>query len=260
MNNRQALKFLLRRRDDIQKIRICGDNRIAKKADGTDQNRETSLSEKDGQFFEGQGDTLKAMEKDIEKRVLKEIKKFHVYEAFLKPTKGVGTITAGWILAEFDIHKATTVSKLWQYAGLNSGMVKGKERVKKEDGSFDLIPTNTMVRGDRMTAGFMRPYNAKLRAVLLGIMGTQFVMSQNDYAMEFYYPYKERLKHSTRHVGDNSENKRWCDVPDAHRDKAAKRYMVKNFLKDLYVAWRECEGLTVRAPYSEEYLGKVHAP
>jgi hypothetical protein len=34
--------------------------------------------------------------------------------------------------------------------------------------------------------------------------------------------------------------------------------MIKMFVKDLYVAWRTIEGLEVRKPYQEEYLGKVH--
>jgi hypothetical protein len=35
--------------------------------------------------------------------------------------------------------------------------------------------------------------------------------------------------------------------------------MIKQFLKDLYVHWRTLEGLPVRQPYAEEYLGKVHS-
>jgi hypothetical protein len=31
------------------------------------------------------------------------------------------------------------------------------------------------------------------------------------------------------------------------------------YLRDLYVAWRTLEGLPVRAPYEEEYLGKKHS-
>jgi hypothetical protein len=50
----------------------------------------------------------------------------------------------------------------------------------------------------------------------------------------------------------------WKDESDGHRDHAAKRYMVKMFLKDLYVAWRTMEGLPVRVPYQEEYLNHVH--
>jgi hypothetical protein len=45
---------------------------------------------------------------------------------------------------------------------------------------------------------------------------------------------------------------------DAHRHNAALRYMCKMFLTELYVKWRTIEGLSVRAPYAEEYLGRVH--
>ena len=50
----------------------------------------------------------------------------------------------------------------------------------------------------------------------------------------------------------------WKDAYVAHRHKAANRKMIKEFLKDVYVAWRTIEGLPVREPYSEEYLGKKH--
>lgn len=44
-----------------------------------------------------------------------------------------------------------------------------------------------------------------------------------------------------------------------HRHKDAVRYMIKTFLMDLWVFWRKSEGLDTRAPYAEEYLGKVHS-
>ena len=52
--------------------------------------------------------------------------------------------------------------------------------------------------------------------------------------------------------------KSWKDETKGHRDNAARRYMIKMFLKDLYVVWRTVEGLPVRAPYQEEYLGHKH--
>jgi hypothetical protein len=45
----------------------------------------------------------------------------------------------------------------------------------------------------------------------------------------------------------------------AHMHNKAMRYMVKRFLADLYVQWRTIRGLTVRPPYAEEYLGRVHS-
>lgn len=44
-----------------------------------------------------------------------------------------------------------------------------------------------------------------------------------------------------------------------HRKNAANRYMVKQFLLQLWVFWRELEGLEVRDPYAVEYLGKSEA-
>jgi len=43
-----------------------------------------------------------------------------------------------------------------------------------------------------------------------------------------------------------------------HIDLCSKRYMVKMFLAELWNVWRALEGLEIRPPYAEEYLGRVH--
>lgn len=45
---------------------------------------------------------------------------------------------------------------------------------------------------------------------------------------------------------------------DAHRHKAARRYLAKMFLMACWVKWRELEGLPVREPYAVEYLKRKH--
>jgi hypothetical protein len=82
--------------------------------------------------------------------------------------------------------------------------------------------------------------------------------------LEFYYPYKLRLENEDSIVinegkARKGDGKPWKEVSKGHRNNAAIRYMVKMFIKDLYAAWREIEGLPVRVPYAEEYLGKKHA-
>jgi hypothetical protein len=89
-------------------------------------------------------------------------------------------------------------------------------------------------------------------------MADGFIKAQSSYCLEFYYPYKMRLEQSHGEVLHVGKEKPWKDVTKGHRDRAAKRYMVKMFIKDLYAAWREIEGLPVRKPYQEEYLGHVH--
>jgi len=98
--------------------------------------------------------------------------------------------------------------------------------------------------------------------VLAGSMIKQKGRESNgrrNYAVEFYYPYKNRLENSSREVKHGKFMVPWKDVSNGHRDAAAKRYMIKMFLQDLYVAWRNIAGLPTRVPYAEEYLGKVHS-
>jgi hypothetical protein len=264
---RQVLRMLVRAREDFQAMRKRMDNRIGRKADGEDQDLTTAraFDPEDAGMFGEVSDEARAQEKAVEKKLLKVLRKFPIYTEYLEGVKGVGTVAAAHIIGSFDIYKASTVSKLWQYAGTNPGMVRGKKRVEHKDGSFDIIVTDTMIRGDKLTAGFVAPFNKTLRIALLGVMADGFIKAQNSYAMEYYYPMKARLEQSDNQVeeikkkGAKAEYVAWSEAKKAHRHRAAIRYMIKMFLKDLYTVWRPMMGLDVRVPYAEEYLGKKHA-
>ena len=265
-----AVKMLVRAREDFQGMRKRMDNRIGRKANGEKQKvQERVMRFDDLETFKAIADNAKEQENFIQKKLKKVLKRFNIYNEWLVDVKGIGEIASGWIIGEYDIHKATTVSKLWQFTGLNPGMVRGIKRIKKEkykesNGEiigemFDdvFVRTNKMVRGDKLTEGFVAPFNKNLRRAMVGVMADGFIKQQNSYALEYYYPYKMRLEQEANTIV--GEDKKWCDVSKGIRDRAAKRYMVKMFLKDLYVIWRQLEGLPVRAPYMEEYLGKKHA-
>jgi len=255
-----AVRALVRAREDFQGMRKKMDNRLGRKADGTDQNLTESRAFRidDTEMFTSVADACRAQEKEIEKMLKKILKRFPIYNDYLLHVKGVGEIAAGWIIGEFDINKATTVSKMWQFAGLNPGLVKGKKRVDHEDGKVEFVETGEMIRGDKLTPGHVSPFNQNLRTALVGVLADGFIKQQNYYAMEFYYPYKARLEQEESTVLHVGKEKQWKDVNKGHRDRAAKRYMIKMFLKDLYVAWRTIEGLPVRPSYQEEYLGHKH--
>lgn len=262
MNNtdREAVRMLVRLREDFQAMRKRMDNRIGRKADGSSQNvEERAFRPEDLENFTAVADAARNQEKEIAKMLKKTLKRFPVYNEYLVNVKGVGEIAAGWIIAEYDIEKATTVSKLWQFTGLNPGMVIGKKRIENKDGSFSYIETETMIRGDKLTAGFVAPFNKRLRTAMVGVLADGFIKAQNEYALKYYYPYKARLEQEESEVLHIGKDVPWKDVSKGHRDRAAKRYMIKMFLKDLYVAWRTIEGLEVRPPYQEEYLGHKHA-
>jgi hypothetical protein len=251
-----AVRMLVRAREDFQAMRKRMDNRIGRKADGSDQNiDERAFRSEDVANVSGIADEARAQEKAIEKMLHRALKRFPIYTEWLSGVKGVGDIAAGWIVAEYDIHVATTVSKLWQFTGLNPGMVMGKKRVENKDGTFSYVPTGEMVRGDRLTPGHVAPFNKRLRTAMVGVLADGFIKAQNSYALEYYYPYKHRLEHSEK---VSPGGKPWCDESKGHRDRAAKRYMIKMFLADLYVAWRTIEGLPVRPPYHEEKIGHRH--
>ena len=187
--------------------------------------------------------------------IVKEVRKHPLWTAFLKGVKGCGETMAAVILTEIDIHRADTVSKLWQFAGMNPGEVRGKKWGKRA-GKKVLLTTNEMVCGDRPTEGFLRPYNDWLRAKMLGVLATEFHMSKSDYLI-YYRNYKHRLESSD--WGNESKNPTDPNRPKAgHQHKAANRYMIKMFLRDLYDTWRKLEGLPVRAPYQDEYLSHKH--
>ena len=220
-------------------------------------------------------------EEAIEKQLKDVLKRFPIY-GWLKEQKGVATISSAWLIGEFNIYKADTVSKLWQFSGMNPGKVRGRISVRKKDYKLSMgtivrkltdfitkeerveVLTDVMIRGDKTTKGFLSPFNKRLRVALVGVLASSFVRSQAYYAMTYYYPYKERLENSDKIVEETKKGGRvvevaWKDATKGHRDAAARRKMIKEFLKDLYVAWRNIEGLSVRVPYAEEYLGKTIA-
>ena len=254
-----TVRMLVRTREDFQSMRKKMDNRIGRTADGEQQNVEQrTFRLEDLEMFKKIADDAKEKEVECEKNLKRVLKRFPIWTEYLEGIKGVGTIAAGWIIGEFDIEKATTVSKMWQFAGLNPGLVKGKKRVDHEDGKVEFVETGEMIRGDKLTPGHVSPFNQNLRTALVGVLADGFIKQQNYYAMEFYYPYKARLEQEENEVLHIGKDVKWKDVSKGHRDRAAKRYMIKMFIKDLYVAWRTLEGLPVRAPYQEEYLGHKH--
>jgi hypothetical protein len=271
-----TVRILVRTREDFQSMRQKVDNRMGRKANGEQQNvEERTFRLEDLEMFKKIADDAKEKEVECEKNLKRVLKRFPIWTEYLEGVKGVGTIASGWIIGEFDIEKATTVSKMWQFAGLNPGMVRGVKDIEKDKYKPSMgevireyttmkgvkhvhVLTDELIKGDKLTEGFTAPFNQNLRTALVGVLADGFIKQQNYYCMEFYYPYKARLEQEENTVIHVGKEKQWKEVNKGHRDRAAKRYMIKMFLKDLYVAWRTIEGLPVRPSYQEEYLGHKH--
>jgi cell fate (sporulation/competence/biofilm development) regulator YmcA (YheA/YmcA/DUF963 family) len=258
MLKRETVRTIVRTMYDFQDMRVRMANRLKKKKDGSDQANaeEIDLDDDSIPIIKEVWQDAQASEKKLAKALEAELKDVPIYEHFLKLVKGCGPLMSAVIIAEYDIEKATTVSKMWQFTGLNPDMVRGlKGEGSKKDGTFKLTKSEELVRGDKRTAGYFSPFNGFLRTKMVGVLASSFIKCGSPYR-KYYDDYKARLEQEENNVAGTE--KMWSEESKGHRANAAKRYMIKMFLRDLYVAWRTLEGLPVRVPYAEEYLGKHH--
>lgn len=98
---------------------------------------------------------------------------------------------------------------------------------------------------DRNVKGYHSPFNCKLKAALWN-MTESFVYQQTPGYVDLYYSEKKRLRELHPETKKVNGKTKWND---GHINDMAKRKMRKEFLKRLWLKWREFEGL----PLSEEY-------
>jgi len=241
------LKLLVNSYYDLESSRIVMGNRLKKKKDGTLQkvvNQENYAVGKID-FLEDLYTLFEMKEKELEKQILNELKNYKIYTEFLKGVKGCGTLLSGILLSNFDIEKATTVSKFYAFAGICKGLIKGKKWDAKKK---VFIETDDLIQRDKLTGGYCSPFNKNLRSKLLGVLAGSFLKCQSSYSI-YYYNYKNRKEQEFK------GNKEYTKMR-IHR--MSNRYMIKMFLSDFWLKWREIEGLPIRCSYAEEYLNKVH--
>lgn len=220
---------------DVQKVRKSSFNRLREvgEVEGIDP------------------DLLKKLERQIRNRVLAKVSKFPIYEEYLSKIKGVGPLISGFLLSYFDPHKAHHVSGFWKFAGLH---VEGGFAVKREK---------------KKKLGF----NPKMRAFCWRLADS--LLKQNtpiyrqiyderkrkeEAKLNFPIDHPENCPHYEKCVGKLKATAkrigRKMKKPPCkkHIHRRACRYMVKVFLQDLWIKWREMEGLPVSEPYAVAIL------
>ena len=191
------------------------------------------------QLLESEQNAIKSLDRVVKSHPL--------WKEFLSKVKGVGPLMAGGIISEFDPHKAKYPSSFWKYAGLDvvkvtneEGQIIGEGRGRRKNHLENKVYTNS--KGEQtITKGIT--YNPFLKTKLLGVLGTSFLRSKSQYS-DIYYNYRKRL--------DNTPN---LDISDGHKHARAIRYMIKMFVLDLWIVWREIEGLATPEPYYVSKLG-----
>lgn len=176
-------------------------------------------------------DQIKDKEKELGKLQKEMIDDSFPFGEVLRSYQGIDYKLAGVILSEYDIVEATTVSKMWRFGGMD--------------------PTAKSKKGEK------NKYSKFLKSKLLGTFGhMQIKMAGKGNEARGKEPHPMRAFYEARKMRYTSQN--WGTRP-GHRDNAAVRYAVKMWIATwLYPTWRAFEGLPVRPPYQEEYLGKKH--
>lgn len=90
-------------------------------------------------------------------------------------------------------------------------------------------------------------YNPVIKTKLMGVLTGCLLKAKDPTYSTIYYDYKKRL--------DNSN--KYQNASDGHKNMMAQRYMIKQFLRNLWTTWRDLEGLPVDNPYEVEKLGNL---
>lgn len=188
---------------------------------------------------------LEDQEKRTFKRLQRALEFNSFYTAWLSKVTGIGPAMAGVIISEIDISASKYCSSIWKYAGLDVAS-DGAGRSRRAE---HLVKRQYLDKAGEEQERNSITFNPFLKTKLIGVVGPSFLRAGNEKYVKIYGDYKHRLESHPAH----------SEKTKGHRHAMAVRYMVKLFLMDLYLAWREHEGLEVSRPYHEAKLGLYHA-
>jgi hypothetical protein len=175
---------------------------------------------------------------------------------------GIGPAMGGVLISWFDPNKARNISSFWKYAGLDvADDGRGRSRRKEH-----LIEREYIDKNGRLNRRMSITYDPFLKTKLMGVLAGSFIRSGSPWRA-VYDDYKHRLlsdqsREKVTLAEWKKRNDRGDDMsnvwPPGRIDTAAKRYMIKQFLAELWLTWREMEGLPITQPYAVAKLG--HRP
>lgn len=182
-------------------------------------------------------------ENGLGKAVAAEVYAHPMWSAFFEGVKGCGPLMAGICLAYLDPYKARHASSFWRYCGLDvvydekSGTMRGNGRWHTEVREYQAkdgtkqektpSPITRLLR-PRLLRCWLAPSSRPVITTTLASIGTFATVGLL--------------------LGDSP----------AVQHRRASRYCAKMFLRDMWVVWRELEGLPVSEPYEVAKLG--HKP
>ena len=170
---------------------------------------------------------------------------FPIWTDFLLGVRGCGPMMAGVIISSLDPHRAKYPSSFGKYIGID--VVNGVGRTKQKD---HLVETEYKDKDGNTKTKMGITFNPWAKTKLIGVLGSSFIKQPADKCKyrKIYDDYKFRIQNHKNHQ----------EKTKLHIHRMAVRYMIKMFLIDLHIKWRELEGLKVHKPYHEAKLGYKH--
>ena len=203
---------------------------------------------------------LESQEKKQFSQLIHVLDRIPIYTQYLSDVRGVGPAMAAVLITHLDPHKARHVSSFWKYGGLDVGP-DGAGRSRRDE---HLVDREYEDKNGKMAMRRSVTYNPFLKTKLVGVLGPSFLRSNSPWRQAFD-GYKHRINSDPGRIKISVGEWKKLNAADdsdvrniwtpGRIKNAAVRYMVKQFLADLWVTWRRLEGLPVTESYAVGKLG-----
>lgn len=212
---------------------------------------------------------------DTQVKVLeKEVKAHYLWDKFFADVKGCGVLMAAVCLGYLDVHKARHVSSFWKYAGLDTvavvkddGQVIREGRARKHASITEVEYTDK--DGNVQTKKGLG-YNPIVKTKLVGVLADCMIkaglrsekgadgkakVDEDGNKIRYALPDAKYVEIYLDYLSRLNQRPDTKELTDMHKHRMAVRYMIKQFLRDLWVLWRTAEGYEISEPYEVAKLG-----
>ena len=174
-------------------------------------------------------------------KIMPYVREHSIYD-FIKDIKGLGHMSAAYLIRYLNPYKANHPSSYHRYVGYD--VVNGKG-----NGKWNVEKIIYLDSKKRLNIKKTLTYNMRLKKGLY-IIASNFIKQKNFYYTEYYIPAKEKY-----HAQNKDRKKPRSNV---HIHRMGVRYMMKQFLIDLWKYQRSIENLSIDFSWEEKHAANTN--
>lgn len=184
------------------------------------------------------------------------VKQHPMWTNFFAGVQGCGVTMAAICLAYFNPDTARHASSFWKYCGLDvvtdkDGNPAGHD--KRYTVEVEYVTANGEIK-TKKSLGYNPFLKSKVVEVLGGSIIKQCVRKDED-GNKVYKGYAKAYADYMNRLDNHAEKKEYTKY---HKHRMAQRYMVKQFVRDMWYVWRDLCGYQLEDPYEVAFLGRKH--